>query len=790
MRYFCTNDPTRHNVHDTDEIKLISVEEALQIRKSMPKLVALDTETNSLDFLRAELLLCQIGYPENQLVIDCTSVDARPFIAYGEFILHNGKYDDKILFRNLGVKLTHYYDTMVMDQIVYKGNGISPDNRNGYKFNFLEVVTRHLGYEPEDVDKTTRSEFDGMNPKSCVFTNRHIVYASSDVKYLHIAREKQLQKLRSGNCTYDELSKYLLPAVADIELAGWGFNQEQWKSVTQENREKAYQYACKLDDLVRQYRKKLPEHMRQRLTGGIYDRPRPKPFIQQQHSLFDINPTESVIDGGNGNVNWKSSQQVLTLCAILGIHMPIERSKDVPFAVPKLLTTRSNGKIKETYNASKYAFTTNAKELTQMLIAFPGHPAREFIETLVKYREAIHMVSAFGDNFIENVDSNTGRIHTIFRTDRANNHRFQSGQKGTRFTNFQNIPRDNRLRNCFIARPGYLITNNDLSGAEVTIMCDKANDKQLYEWAVKNDDAHSPIATACWRNVYLYRAGLMANCWSDPKQFRHRKNQMAAIRHIANNQLLDIQENWQLYNDFVINKETNKHMRQSFKNVTFAVPYGAYTKKVAQLLNIPGDEGQVVIDTIHDTIPNTMKYVERCAEMALQQGYLVIEDRWNTRVWFPHIIHAKRYNTLNELDWKVARDVTGLARNVTISGTQALMIKEAIVEISLYNKYYSVDARILGTVHDELNIEFQQKYTDEPIHWFSDKAKKYYDPQRPLYLPLERKHRLDAGLIREGLVKQVPYPEFVQLTMIESANRYLKHFTMGSSIDVAPYWLK
>ena len=45
----------------------------------------------------------------------------------------------------------------------------------------------------------------------------------------------------------------------------------------------------------------------------------------------------------------------------------------------------------------------------------------------------------------------------------------------------------------------------DLSGAEVVIMADKAKVQVLYNMAIVNNDAHSPVAQECWRNIGKHR---------------------------------------------------------------------------------------------------------------------------------------------------------------------------------------------------------------------------------------------------------------------------------------------
>lgn len=792
MIYFVTEQRERHKVVDNNEVTVLSNNSALNIYKWQQfELVGIDTETNGLDPYLNQILLYQFGNEEIQFVIDVTSVDITNwFNPHWKLILQNGKFDTKMLKAQKGIELTYFWDVMVADQILFKGCGKSQERPDGMSFNLPSIHERHLGYIPEHMDKSTRDEFVGISPDKFVATQRHIMYGAGDVKALIPIFKSQKERLKKIDNKYMDLSKYLISCVADMELAGWRLDIPAWKKLIENNRQQAWNTACELDEIMRDLRTNLPKNVKNYLVGGKYDRIRGQQQVIQQTNLFGGTDEEYYKGGVKSNVNWSSTDQVVKIAGALGLHLPIKDAKDVPYAVPKLVEIKSKDSVKLTVDNTKY--TTDSDQLAQMLAQFPAHPGKEMIKKLIAYREYDHAANAFGDNFLKNINPITGRIHTIFRTDTAVNHRFQSGERGTRYINFQNIPADNAYRNCFIARDGYLIANNDLSGAEVTIMCDKANDQKLYEWAVKNDDAHSPIATACWRNVFLYRAGLMTGAWSDPKEFKIRKHYKNIHDSLSINIFKDVRENYELFKTYIIDKNTNKDKRRIFKSMTFGTVYGLYAGKGSQTLGIPKDEAQVVIDTIKESIPDTFRYVEGCASFALKNGWLQIDDRWNTRVYFPEVYKAKKANLeLKDYNWKAASDIEGLARNVTISGTQALMIKEAIVELSLAHKAYSINARILNAVHDELNIEFHGFYLEPCLYWHSDKIKKDYGI-KSLYQPVTQRlgEKVAMKYIEKGEIKFVNYPEFSRLTMIEVANRYLKHFKMGATSEVGPYWIK
>lgn len=224
------------------------------------------------------------------------------------------------------------------------------------------------------------------------------------------------------------------------------------------------------------------------------------------------------------------------------------------------------------------------------------------------------------------------------------------------------------------------ITTSDLTGAEVTIMCAFAKDKQLYKWAIEEDDLHSPMATRCWRAV--------------------------AERRIKFNQSLEIRDTrggiHVLSPEMIINKDKQNpylNLRTDFKNGgTFGVVYGAKENTVSSYFNISKVEGGLFIATMKSLIPDTFKMVEQAAEFALDNGYLLFNTRTNSRKYFVALLDKGRHQINSEQKAKIE----GEARNARMQGTQADMIKEAIWKIDLFFRERGIENKMLLTIHDEL----------------------------------------------------------------------------------------
>lgn len=68
------------------------------------------------------------------------------------------------------------------------------------------------------------------------------------------------------------------------------------------------------------------------------------------------------------------------------------------------------------------------------------------------------MTSTYGDNFLQQINSISGRIHTSYQQLGANTTRITSGGKdrgnNVEYVNLLNLPSDAETRSCFVAEDG------------------------------------------------------------------------------------------------------------------------------------------------------------------------------------------------------------------------------------------------------------------------------------------------------------------------------------------------
>ena len=373
--------------------------------------------------------------------------------------------------------------------------------------------------------------------------------------------------------------------------------------------------------------------------------------------------------------------------------------------------------------------------------------------------------------------------------------------------NAQNIPRKKKFRHCFkgdiiFGKESSIITC-DLSGAEVAILCDKSADKNLYEWAILQDDTHSPMVQNVWRNIYLYRSGKLCGEWNTPKQFQKLKGKSNNIAKSTNEEVI----HWyNLSKTFIVSKTENKAYRQAGKNGTFGGLYGMKAAKAAETfngtdselmkidsnytpVNVTEEEGHIILLAQKSVIPDAYSYVESNVNKAFNQGFLQYDNKSKSRIWFPDVLklfkeieeeHQIDYNILNpqisylgdgrykviqtdihyELSYVAKKSIDGQARNVPISGTQADCVKEAIVEICSYleiNNYKEI--KWLSQVHDELVFSMPKRMDGQSTEYYNSKRK-------------------------------INFPEYVKKTMINAANKHMSYVKMGADYEVLNSWTK
>jgi len=792
MIFFITNEPQhlkryRKKCYDNIEVlednsqTLILFKDFLYDNtNSVRKLIGYDVESNGLDAYKNRTILKIIGNDEHQFILHSPYADSYSYLKLimdldYTFIGHNIKFDIKFAKVEDNLTITKVYDTMLAEQRLYMKSGLSMSLEN--------LCTRYLDVYPNAMDKSIRNTFIDIDVHKFKVEPKHLYYGASDIIHLYPIKEKQEVLMERYNITYlvYNIEFPLIPIIAKAELTGFEFNKEQWLEIYNENLTKRFEVECALDIEVRKLRDatfKLSDDKRIFMIGGKWDNIRK---YNPENDLFNEDGTTNVLDlfGESmskqtftglkkkvelapNNINYGSETQLMEIFGRL--EEPLLTKEDV-LVIPNFTKTQRVDK-------DHHSFQTGADIFHTYLSYLPDTRMRPFIEELLVHRGLNTACNNFGANFIAKLNPITGRLHTAFRQCFADTGRFQSG--GGKLEpdkpNFQNIPSKAdyaiRMRNCFLSKKGYSIGTHDLSGAELIIMCSLSQDMKLLETA--KGDMHSYVAESCWRRIYRHRAHQLIKR-HDELRYRYgiEYKDLALIE--------EINVNIRLSNTYIVDK-TCKKVRTAFKPMTFGVIYGMYAGKASKTLNISKEEGQIVIDFIRGEFPDVFKMVEAASEFARANGYLILNERTNSRAWFPNIIRLLRGDLDEKTGYKLIAKEMSEARNMKIQGTQADMIKEATVDLQKWidDNGLTNEITILSWVHDEI--------VDEHPDYLNGKSDEWVEWNKTGYL----KFINDKG-------KQVnvnSFPEIKKLIMIETCNRYLHNVTMNVDYDVEKFWTK
>jgi DNA polymerase-1 len=290
---------------------------------SNSNVVAVDLETTGLNAHDSRILLCQIGFPGSQYVIDARRVNLSPllpFFASNNWmkIFFNGKFDiqfflkahgEKIRFRNL-------FDCYIAERVLF------PEKKGGQAFE--DLAQEYLGVA---LNKEVRKSFIGKG--NTPFTEEQIKYAAEDVEYLFPLMESRKEALNERKQYHiAQLEFDLVPTVASMEFTGVPVDKEKWKNILAE-------YAAE------------QSQVRENLLGVFYQQ-EPETFSSQL-GMFEQEDNSTPPD--KKVLNLGSPAQVKAAFANLGVHV-----KNTSDRVIQLVLTqyRKLDKIRTSYGEASF----------------------------------------------------------------------------------------------------------------------------------------------------------------------------------------------------------------------------------------------------------------------------------------------------------------------------------------------------------------------------------------------------------------------------------------------------
>lgn len=486
MIYFVTGQGELFEFPDA-KYKCISVEESLKILEPL-QVVGLDTETTGTEIWQGKLLTLQLGNKENQVVIDCMTIDVKQYKDYLEsdrlFIIHNAKFDLRWLYKE-HIVVRNVYDTYLAEKILFLGfpPGI-------VSLSLQACCDRYLGIY---LDKTVRGQIHaGM-------TEEVIVYAANDVVHLEDIMNLQLKTITArGQKVALDIENEFVRVLAYIEYCGIKLDPIKWKAKMDKDAERLRIAEQKLNEWVVDYVMKKNDPS---LIARNYDTHKKGKPVKLADNVYVAIPQPSLFaefdTGPQCIINWNSSKQVIRLFEELGFDL--------------LVKDKKTGKMKKSVE-SKFIELQASKS--------------SIVPLYLEYSAAFKVVTSFGQNFLDAINPVTQRIHPTFNqmmdtgrlscgsggkgkggktkdddiAEEADENKDTPTQANNKSVNVQQLPATEETRAAFVPEKGHLLVDCDYGDQEGHVFTELSNDK---EWiAFYNDpdqrDGHSFVAKMCF----------------------------------------------------------------------------------------------------------------------------------------------------------------------------------------------------------------------------------------------------------------------------------------------------
>ncbi len=461
------------------------------------------------------------------------------------------------------------------------------------------------------------------------------VLANHGIQLRGIAHDTMLQSyvLNSTATRHnmDDLAKHYLgvDTIHYEDVAGKGAKQIGFQEVAIET---AAEYACEDADITLRLHQTLSQQLQQQASLWALYQDIEMPLV---NVLTKIEANGVLIDSA------MLDQQSLELAnRMVGIE---QQAHDLagsafnlgsPKQIQEILFERQNLPVLK--KTPKGQPSTDESVLQELALDYP------LPKLIIDHRSMSKLKSTYTDKLPQQVNNKSGRVHTSYHQAVAATGRLSSSDP-----NLQNIPirseEGRKIRQAFIAAPGYKIVAADYSQIELRIMAHLSGDTGLLAAFSQGVDVHSATAAEVF--------------------------------------------------DVPLDSVTND-LRRSAKAINFGLIYGMSAFGLAKQLGLPRDKAQAYINLYFERYPGVKQYMDDIREQAKQNGY--VETLFGRRLYLPDI------NARNAAQRQYAERT---AINAPMQGTAADIIKLAMLACDQWLNDSGVDAKMIMQVHDELVFE-------------------------------------------------------------------------------------
>ena len=223
-------------------------------------------------------------------------------------------------------------------------------------------------------------------------------------------------------------------------------------------------------------------------------------------------------------------------------------------------------------------YSTDVNEL-ERLAADKHSPGAEMVTRVLDWRQLTKLKNTYTDALQEQINPDTGRVHTSYSLTGA-----QTGRLSSTDPNLQNIPirteTGRQIRDAFVAEPGNVILAADYSQIELRLAAHMADVPALKAAFANGDDIHSLTAGELFGEV-------------------------------------------------------TRDTRAQAKTINFAILYGISRWGLAGRLDVTADAAQAMIDRYFDRFPGINRYIAETLTQVRERGFTT--TLFGRKTHFPRI---------------------------------------------------------------------------------------------------------------------------------------------------------
>ena len=546
-------------------------------------------------------------------------------------IVKNNEYNNIIKeienSKSFGFKFLFENEHYIKSEIL--GIGIKTEKNPAYFMSFLENNIKDFSKTFKPYFESEKIEKYGHMLKMDIFALLKLGINIKNINFDTMIGSYLLNPAQT-NYSINELAKEYLNIYGtdEEELLGKGKNKKSFKDLNIESQAK---YIAMTLDFISKIKEPIKNKIEEQGMKKLYydiELPLVEVLAHMEFNGFkvDLSVLEELGNEFQIEID-KLTQDIYTLAGK-------EFNINSPKQLGEILFDKLNLPV---IKKTKTGYSTDAEVLDKL------KGQHDIINKILKYRQMVKLKSTYIDGLINEINPETGKIHSTFNQTVTNTGRISSTEP-----NLQNIPirteEGRKIRKAFVPESKeYILVDGDYSQIELRVLAHISGDPKMMEAFFHNVDIHTQTASEVF-NI--------------PKE------------------------------------EVTPLMRSRAKAVNFGIVYGISDYGLSRDLDISRKEAKEYIDNYLKNYIMVDKYMKDIVNKGKKDGY--VETLLNRRRYIPE---------LKSRNFNVRSFGERIAMNTPIQGTAADIIKIAMVKVHRELKNRKLKSRLILQVHDELIIE-------------------------------------------------------------------------------------